>query len=71
MIKDWDAAHRAPPAVARIELPALAAIRDAEERFYLTMYLRSNIQKDQDEAMRRCEQLGVDYISARIEAQRS
>lgn len=52
----------------RVELPALATIHDADERFYLRMYLRSNMARDQDEARKRCAEAGIDYEQARQEA---
>lgn len=58
---------RLPP----VELPSLARIRDADQRFFLRMYLRSNQDSDQEEAKRRCEKWGVDYEQARDEARRS
>jgi hypothetical protein len=67
MARDWDTGKEPLP---RIELPALASIRDADQRFFLRMYLRSNIEKDQDEARKRCEAAGVDYQAARDEARR-
>ena len=57
--------------IPRIELPALQGIRDADERFYVTMYLRGAQQSDQDEARRRCEQHGIDYQQAHDEARRT
>jgi hypothetical protein len=71
MPRDWDAAQRTPPAVARIELPALATIRDADERFYLTMYLRGAQQSDQETARARCLAAGIDYATALAEARRT
>lgn len=56
--------------VPRIELPVLADIPNADERFYLTRYLRSNIEKDLDEARARCEKHGINYAEARDEARR-
>jgi hypothetical protein len=58
----------APTRLPRIELPSLRSIRDADQRFFLRMYLRSNIDRDQDIARARCEQYGVDYQTARAEA---
>jgi hypothetical protein len=69
--RDWDAAHRTAPAVPRIELPALASIRDSEERFYVTMYLRGAQDSDQDEARKRCATWGIDYKTVKGEADRT
>jgi hypothetical protein len=55
----------------RIELPSLAGIRDRDLRFFLRMYLRSNLDKDQDVAKARCEAAGVSYETARDEARRT
>jgi hypothetical protein len=71
VIRDWDAQHRPEPKIPRIELPSLRGIPDADQRFYLRMYLRSNIEKDQDEARKRCEAAGVDYQAARDEASKT
>lgn len=57
--------------VPRPELQSLARIRNADERLYLRMYLRSNIDSDQDIARARCERWGIDYRTARDEARRS
>ena len=56
------------PPLPRVELPALATMRDADERFYLRMYLRSNMERDQDEARKRCAAWALDYEQARHEA---
>jgi hypothetical protein len=56
--------------VERAELPSLRRIRDRDERFYLSRYLRSNIDSDQDEARARCEKYGIEYETARNEARR-
>lgn len=62
----------APPArVPRPELAALAGIADADQRLYLRMYLRSNMDADQEIARRRCAAWGVDYETARDEARGS
>lgn len=57
--------------VPRPELPALARIPNADARLFLRMYLRSNIESDQEIARARCAQWGVDYARARQEARRS
>lgn len=56
------------PPLPRVELPALATIRDADERFFLSRYLRSNMDRDQDVARTRCAEAGIDYEQARHEA---
>lgn len=62
----------APPArVPRVELPSLAGIADADQRLFLRMYLRSNMDSDQEIARRRCAAWGVDYQQARDEARGS
>jgi hypothetical protein len=65
MARDWDTGIPRPP---RIELPSLRGIAGADQRFFLRMYLRSNIAKDQDIARARCEAAGIDYDTARQEA---
>ncbi len=70
-VRDWDAQHRASPLIPRPELPALAGIRDADQRLFLRFYLRSNKESDQDEARKRCGVYGVDYEQARAEARLS
>lgn len=67
-VKDWDAAHRLLP---RPELAALAGIADADERLFLRFYLRSNMERDQDEAKRRCAAFGINYEAAKLEAKLS
>ena len=57
--------------IPRTELPALARVRDADQRLFLRMYLRSNQEKDREIARARCQAWGVDYARAREEAQRS
>lgn len=57
--------------VPRPELEALQGIEDRDQRLFLRMYLRSNIERDQDEAKKRCDLYGIDYQKARAEAQRS
>lgn len=57
--------------VPRPELPVLATISNADERLFLLFYLRSNIEKDQDEARKRCDLYGIDYTQARLEAGRT
>ena len=57
--------------IPRVELPSLQRIPDADQRLYLRMYLRSLVDKDQDEARARCAKWGIDYKTAREEAQRS
>ncbi len=52
----------------RQELPSLRSIRDADQRLYLRMYLRSLIDSDQEIAKARCAQYGIDYATAREEA---
>lgn len=59
-----------PTRPPRIELPSLRSIRDADQRFFLRMYLRSNMDKDQDIARARCEAAGIDYQTARAEVRR-
>ena len=62
----------APPArVPRVELPSLQGITDADQRLYLRMYLRSGMDADQEIARKRCAAWGVEYQTARQEAQRS
>ena len=56
------------PPLPRVELPALATIRDADARFFLRFYLRSNMARDQDVARERCTAAGIDYAQARHEA---
>lgn len=68
-VRDWDAQHKQPPSIPRPELPSLQTIADPDERFYLRNYLRSNIDRDQDEARKRCAVWGIDYERARHEAQ--
>lgn len=60
-----------PTRPPRVELPSLATIRDADQRFFLRMYLRSNMDRDQDIARARCEAAGIDYQTARAEARRT
>lgn len=55
----------------RIELPSLQGIRDSDQRFYLTMYLRGAQESDQDEARKRCEAWGIDYRQAKTDADRT
>jgi hypothetical protein len=71
MIKDWDAAHRIAPNVPRRELRSLQRIPDSDARLYLRFYLRSHQDSDQDVARARCAAWGIDYETARDEAQRS
>lgn len=54
--------------VPRVELPSLAGIAGADERLFLRMYLRSQVEADQEIARARCEKWGVDYQRARDEA---
>lgn len=54
--------------VPRLELPSLQSIRFSDERLFLRMYLRSNLERDQDEAKARCLTYGIDYETARQEA---
>lgn len=42
----------------------LATVRDKAQRFYLRMYLRSNMESDQDIAKERCAKFGIDYTAA-------
>jgi hypothetical protein len=62
--RPWAARTQVP----RQELPSLAIIHDADQRLFLRMYLRSNIEKDQDVARQRCQEWGIDYETARQEA---
>ena len=62
---------RDAPLIPRPELPALARVCDADQRLFLRMYLRSNRESDQEIARARCQAWGVDYETARQEAQRS
>ncbi len=57
--------------VPRPELPSLQGIADKDERLFLRMYLRSNMDADQDIAKARCEKHGIDYQAAKAEAQLS
>ena len=57
--------------VPRPDLPSLAHIADADQRLFLRMYLRSNMERDQAIARARCAKYGVEYEKARDEARRS
>lgn len=52
----------------RVELASLQRIRNRDQRFFLRMYLRSNMPIDQEEAQRRCAAHGIDYPTAYKEA---
>lgn len=56
--------------IPRIELPCLRGIRDRDERFFLSRYLRSNVERDLDIARERCARYGIDFETARDEARR-
>lgn len=47
----------------------LDSIRDHNQRFFLRMYLRSNMDADQEIAKARCEFYKIDYAAARQWAQ--
>lgn len=53
------------------DLPSLRTIRDPDQRFFLRMYLRSNMDSDQEIAKARCEAYGIDYQTARQEARQA
>lgn len=49
----------------------LDSIKDRNQRFFLRMYLRSNMDADQDIAKQRCEHYKIDYAAARLWAQQT
>jgi len=57
--------------IPRPELPSLRKIPDPDQRLFLRFYLRSHMERDQDVARARCAKFGIDYETARAEAQRS
>lgn len=60
-----------PECIPRPELPSLAGIADADARLALRFYLRSNLDRDQEIARARCRAFGINYETAKQEAQRS
>lgn len=58
--------QQAPPAAPSL----LDTIRNTDQRFFTRMYLRSNMDADQDIARARCELYGIDYAAAYQEVQR-